>query len=54
MPLLFVISVSAVKDIFEDMKRHRSDDIENNRPVKKADKREKRFIDEHWKNLRVG
>jgi len=25
-PLLFVICVSAIKDIFEDTKRHRADD----------------------------
>jgi len=28
---MFVITVSAVKDIFEDMKRHKADDQENNR-----------------------
>lgn len=30
---MFVITLSAVKDIFEDLKRHKSDNIENNRPV---------------------
>jgi len=32
-PLLFVVGVSMVKDIFEDRKRHISDDEENMRPV---------------------
>lgn len=31
MPLTFVVLVSMVKDIFEDMKRHKSDNIENNK-----------------------
>jgi len=29
--LMFVITVSAVKDIFEDLKRHRADNMENTR-----------------------
>ena len=33
LPLMFVITVSAVKDIFEDMKRHRADNVENVRQV---------------------
>lgn len=31
MPLAFVVGVSMIKDIFEDRKRHKSDDEENNR-----------------------
>ncbi len=31
LPLMFVCAVSAVKDLFEDIKRHRADDQENNR-----------------------
>ena len=33
LPLLFVVIVSAVKDLFEDLKRHNSDTKENNRKV---------------------
>jgi phospholipid-transporting ATPase len=32
-PLIFVISVSMVKDIFEDYKRHKSDNQENYKRV---------------------
>lgn len=35
-PLMFVISVSAIKDIFEDMKRHASDNVENSKKVLSA------------------
>lgn len=31
LPLMFVVSVSAVKDLFEDIKRHNADMQENNR-----------------------
>jgi phospholipid-transporting ATPase len=33
LPLTFVVIVSAVKDLFEDLKRHQSDAQENNRKV---------------------
>jgi len=32
-PLGFVVFVSAVKDILEDYKRHKSDNVENSRKV---------------------
>ena len=32
-PLTFVVLVSMIKDIFEDLKRHQSDKLENNRKV---------------------
>ena len=31
MPLAFVVGVSMIKDLYEDVKRHRSDNDENNR-----------------------
>jgi len=33
LPLSFVVLVSMIKDIFEDLKRHQSDKLENNRKV---------------------
>lgn len=42
-PLMFVIMVSAVKDIFEDMKRHASDNVENSKKVLSANQKVKRF-----------
>lgn len=51
---MFVITVSAVKDIFEDLKRHKSDNVENTRKVLRLDKKNKSFVLDSWKNLRVG
>ena len=55
LPLAFVIAVSAIKDIFEDRKRHKSDKIENNREVQILDKKNTHtFITDSWSNVRVG
>jgi hypothetical protein len=51
---MFVITVSAVKDIFEDLKRHKADYLENTRKVLRLDKKNKTFVTDSWKNLRIG
>ncbi len=51
---MFVITVSAVKDIFEDLKRHKADNQENTRQVLRLDKDTNEFVLDSWKNLRVG
>ncbi|XP_061374050.1 phospholipid-transporting ATPase 1-like [Gastrolobium bilobum] len=52
LPLAFVLLVTAVKDAYEDWRRHQSDNIENNRlaSVYVDDK----FVDKKWKDIRVG
>ncbi|VAI06101.1 unnamed protein product [Triticum turgidum subsp. durum] len=55
MPLAFVLAVTAVKDAYEDWRRHRSDRAENNRiadvlsPGVGA-----QFVPIEWKHVRVG
>ena len=55
MPLAFVLAVTAVKDAYEDWRRHRSDRAENNRlaavlsPGAAA-----QFVPTEWKHVRVG
>ncbi|KAK4377426.1 hypothetical protein RND71_003722 [Anisodus tanguticus] len=51
-PLLFVLSVTAIKDGYEDWRRHRSDRNENNReaPILQFGK----FQLKRWKNISVG
>jgi phospholipid-transporting ATPase len=51
---MFVITVSAVKDIFEDLKRHRADNQENTKQVMRLDRNNREFVMDSWKNLRVG
>ncbi|XP_076070269.1 putative phospholipid-transporting ATPase IA isoform X5 [Mytilus galloprovincialis] len=52
LPLLFILSVSAIKEIIEDYKRHRQDDAVNNREVFAL--REGRWILLKWTQLMVG
>ncbi|KAI9019832.1 aminophospholipid-transporting P-type ATPase [Hyaloraphidium curvatum] len=51
-PLTIVILISAVKEIIEDLKRHQSDAETNARLCKVL--RGTQFVDEKWKNLKVG
>lgn len=53
-PLGFVVAVSMIKDIFEDLKRHNSDNIENTRPVKIGNHETLRFESSIWMNVEVG
>ncbi|XWS74661.1 hypothetical protein CRYUN_Cryun01aG0017100 [Craigia yunnanensis] len=52
MPLALVILVSAVKDAYEDFRRHRSDRIENNRLASVL--LNDQFQQKKWKNIQVG
>ena len=54
MPLTFVVLVSMIKDIFEDLKRHRSDNIENNLKVLVGNENTREFDHKCWKDLHVG
>ncbi|EOA22419.1 hypothetical protein CARUB_v10003062mg [Capsella rubella] len=52
MPLAFVLLVSAIKDAYEDFRRHRSDRVENNRLALVFE--DNQFRDKKWKHIRVG
>ena len=43
-----------MKDIFEDIKRHQSDAVENGKPILRADMKTGDFKDEAWRDLKVG
>ena len=51
-PLSFIIFISALKDLFEDLKRHKSDHQENNKKIKVL--RNFEFRETIWENLNVG
>lgn len=52
LPLAIVLFVTAVKDAYEDYRRHRSDRIENNRLASVL--LNGKFDDKRWKDIRVG
>ncbi|KAK9723743.1 hypothetical protein RND81_05G022300 [Saponaria officinalis] len=51
-PLLFVLSVTAIKDGYEDWRRHRSDRKENNREALVL--QSGRFENKKWKHIQAG
>lgn len=51
---MFVVSVSMVKDIFEDRKRHIADDQENNRMVDFIPRGGNQFVPGKCKDIQVG
>ncbi|XP_048517503.1 probable phospholipid-transporting ATPase IA isoform X3 [Dendroctonus ponderosae] len=51
-PLIFILSVSAIKEIIEDIKRHRADDETNHRKVEVL--RDETWISIRWKDVVVG
>ncbi|KAJ0179615.1 hypothetical protein K1T71_005327 [Dendrolimus kikuchii] len=51
-PLLLILSVSAIKEIVEDFKRHRADDETNRRKVDVL--RDGRWLTVRWEKLQVG
>ena len=53
-PLSVVILVNSIKDFYEDWKRKKSDDEENNRKVEVFDLDKKDFVIKKWKNIIVG
>ncbi|KAG8363760.1 hypothetical protein BUALT_Bualt19G0055900 [Buddleja alternifolia] len=54
LPLAFVLLVTAIKDAYEDYRRHRSDKIENNRLAWVLSNEEKKFQQKKWKHICVG
>ncbi|XP_027343914.1 phospholipid-transporting ATPase 1-like [Abrus precatorius] len=52
LPLAFVLLVTAVKDAYEDWRRHKSDKVENNRLASVLVNG--RFVEKKWKDIRVG
>eukprot|EP00049_Salpingoeca_infusionum_P023355 m.11630 g.11630 ORF g.11630 m.11630 type:complete len:1209 (+) comp5754_c0_seq1:260-3886(+) len=54
LPLLFVLSVTSLKDIFEDRRRARQDRQTNNRPAAVYNRETKEFESQPWKALHVG
>lgn len=54
LPLAFVVVVSMVKDLYEDVKRSRSDREENARMVLVGDPATGQYEEQTWASLRVG
>ena len=54
LPLSVVVIVNSIKDFYEDWKRKKSDDEENNRKVEVYDLDKEKFVIKKWKDVFVG
>ncbi|XP_064367263.1 phospholipid-transporting ATPase VD isoform X2 [Dromaius novaehollandiae] len=54
LPLVVVLTVTAVKDGLEDYSKYKMDKRINNLLTKVYSRKEKKYIEEHWKNVNVG
>ncbi|XP_051840611.1 phospholipid-transporting ATPase VA [Antechinus flavipes] len=53
-PVLFILAVTAIKDLWEDYSRHRSDHEINHMDCLVYCRDEKKFVNRYWKEVRVG
>lgn len=53
-PVLFVLSVTAIKDIYEDRRRYRSDQKINHTHCRVYSKQDDRYVRKIWKEILVG
>jgi len=54
LPLAFVLFVTAVKDVYEDWRRHQNDKVENNRLASVMVDGGRSFVEKKWRDVRVG
>jgi phospholipid-transporting ATPase len=54
LPLSFILIVSAVRESYEDIKRHRADRIVNRTPVLLLNRNTTKWETKVWKTVRVG
>uniref|UniRef100_A0A671R8J1 Phospholipid-transporting ATPase n=1 Tax=Sinocyclocheilus anshuiensis TaxID=1608454 RepID=A0A671R8J1_9TELE len=53
-PVVFILSVTAIKDLWEDYRRHRSDKEINHMDCLVYSRSEKQYVEKYWKEVRVG
>ncbi|XP_029110015.1 probable phospholipid-transporting ATPase VA isoform X1 [Scleropages formosus] len=53
-PVLFILSVTAIKDLWEDYRRHRSDKEINHMDCLVYSRAQRGYVEKYWKEVRVG
>uniref|UniRef100_A0A8C4HCA2 Phospholipid-transporting ATPase n=1 Tax=Dicentrarchus labrax TaxID=13489 RepID=A0A8C4HCA2_DICLA len=53
-PVVFILSVTAIKDLWEDYRRHRSDKEINHMDCLVYSRAERSYVEKYWKEVRVG
>ncbi|XP_069825818.1 phospholipid-transporting ATPase VB isoform X2 [Dendropsophus ebraccatus] len=53
-PICIILAITAIKDIWEDFRRYKSDKEINNMPCMVYCRRDRTYVDKCWKDVRVG
>ncbi|XP_069060376.1 phospholipid-transporting ATPase VA [Pleurodeles waltl] len=53
-PVLFILAVTALKDLWEDYRRYRSDTEINHTDCLVYSRHERKYVERYWKDVRVG
>lgn len=53
-PICVILAVTAVKDAWEDLRRYKSDKVVNNQESLIYSRKEQRYVQKCWKDVRVG
>ncbi|XP_056326707.1 probable phospholipid-transporting ATPase VD [Danio aesculapii] len=53
-PIIFVMSITAIKDLWEDQRRRKSDQKVNNRLCDLYDRKQQRYVERRWAEVCVG
>ncbi|XP_041115850.1 phospholipid-transporting ATPase VA-like [Polyodon spathula] len=53
-PVVFILSVTALKDLWEDYRRHRSDKEINHMDCLVYCRNERKYVEKYWKEIQVG
>ena len=54
LPLGFIVFVTMLKDIYEDRKRHKFDNEENNSETEVFDAKALKFLKCKWQDVKIG
>ena len=54
LPLSAVVLISMMKDLFEDWKRHKSDNVENMNKTRIYNRDTMKFEEKNWQDVKVG
>lgn len=53
-PFSFIVLINGIKDLYEDFKRRKMNNIDNNRLCEVYDGNKKKFVNKKWKEIKLG
>ena len=53
-PFSFIVLINGIKDLYEDIKRRKMNNIDNNRLCEAYDTNKKKFVNKKWEEIKLG